>query len=167
MSDVPETMPQPGKAAPAFTLPAVVPGEDEPTKIRLSQFKGDKHVLLYFYPRDNTPGCTQEACDFRDSLASLESAGVAVLGVSTDPPKSHRKFADKFELPFPLLSDEDAAVCRKYGTWVVKKMYGKESEGVQRATFLIGKDGKVKRVWPKVRVKGHVGEVLESLALPD
>ncbi|QDU37093.1 Putative peroxiredoxin bcp [Maioricimonas rarisocia] len=152
-------MPQVGKSAPAFTLPAVPEG-----KIRLSQFKGEKNVILYFYPRDNTPGCTTEACDFRDNLGQFESADTVVLGVSTDSIKSHEKFATKFELPFPLLSDEDHNVCEKYGVWVEKKNYGKTYMGIQRATFLIDKKGKIAAVWPKVKVKGHVDEVREKLA---
>lgn len=157
MSD--SAMPQVGKAAPAFTLPAVPEG-----KVRLSQFKGEKNVVLYFYPRDNTPGCTTEACDFRDNLGQFESADTVVLGVSTDSIKSHEKFAGKHELPFPLLSDEDHKVCEKYGVWVEKKNYGKTYMGIQRATFLIDKKGKIAAVWPKVKVKGHVDEVAEKLA---
>ena len=103
-------------ASPAFTLPTVSEG-----KIRLSQFKGEKNVVLYFYPRDNTPGCTQEACDFRDSLVKFKKSDTVVLGISTDSLSSHEKFATKFELPFPLLSDEDHAVCEKYGVWVEKE----------------------------------------------
>jgi thioredoxin-dependent peroxiredoxin len=151
-------MPEAGKKAPAFTLPAVPGG-----KVRLSQFKGEKNVILYFYPRDNTPGCTQEACDFRDNLAQLEQADTVVLGVSTDSIASHEKFAAKFELPFPLLADEDHAVAEKYGVWVEKKNYGKTYMGLQRATFLIDKQGKIAAVWPKVKVKGHVDEVREKL----
>ena len=147
-------MPQVGKAAPAFTLPAVLDGP-----VRLSQFKGRNNVVLYFYPRDNTPGCTREACDFRDNIASLQSADTAVLGVSTDSLKSHEKFAEKFELPFPLLSDEKHEVAEKYGVWVEKKQYGRTYMGLQRSTFLIDKQGKIAAVWPKVSVAGHVAEV--------
>jgi thioredoxin-dependent peroxiredoxin len=155
-------MPAVGKKAPAFTLPAVPGG-----KIRLSQYRAEKNVVLYFYPRDNTPGCTQEACDFRDSLARLNRQETVVLGISTDSLKSHEKFAARYELPFPLLSDEDHAVCEKYGTWVEKQNYGKSYLGVQRSTFLIDKQGKIAAVWPKVKVKGHADEVaaaLDSLA---
>lgn len=152
-------MPEAGSSAPAFNLPAYPEG-----KIKLSQFKGDKNVVLYFYPRDNTPGCTTEACDFRDNIARLQSANTVVLGVSTDDVTSHEKFAKKFELPFPLLADEDHAICEKYGVWVEKNMYGKVSMGVQRATFLIDKQGKIARVWPKVKVDGHVAEVAEAIA---
>lgn len=149
-----------GKKAPAFNLPAFPGGK----KIRLGSYKGEKNVVLYFYPRDNTPGCTTEACDFRDHLGTFDSADTVVLGVSTDPLASHEKFATKFELPFPLLSDEDHAICEKYGVWVEKNMYGKKSWGVQRATFLIDKEGKIAEIWPKVKVKGHVEEVAERLA---
>ncbi len=152
------TTPEVGKRAPAFTLPAFPEG-----KIRLSQFKGEKNVVLYFYPRDNTPGCTQESCDFRDNLAQFESAETVVLGISGDSIKSHEKFASKFELPFPLLADEDHSIAEKYGVWVEKKNYGKTYMGIQRATFLIDKQGKVVAAWPKVKVKGHVDEVRESL----
>lgn len=150
------SMPEAGSTAPAFNLPAYPEG-----KIKLSQFKGEKNVVLYFYPRDNTPGCTTEACDFRDNIARIQSADTVVLGISTDDVKSHEKFATKFELPFPLLADEDHAICEKYGVWVEKNMYGKVSMGVQRATFLIDKQGKIARVWPKVKVDGHVAEVAE------
>jgi len=154
-----KSIPQVGSRAPAFTLPSVPDG-----KIRLSQFKGEKNVVLYFYPRDNTPGCTQEACDFRDNLAALSRRDTVVLGVSTDSLSSHEKFAEKFALPFPLLSDEDRQVCEKYGVWVKKKNYGKTSMGIQRATFLIDKQGKIAAAWPKVKVAGHVAEVAEAIA---
>jgi peroxiredoxin Q/BCP len=147
-------LPQVGKAAPAFTLAAVPDGP-----IRLSQYKGRSNVVLYFYPRDNTPGCTREACDFRDNLAALQSADTVVLGVSTDSLKSHDKFAGKFDLPFPLLSDEQHEVAEKYGVWVEKKQYGRAYMGLQRATFLIDKQGKIAAVWPKVKVDGHAAEV--------
>ncbi len=153
------SMPEVGSTAPAFNLPAYPEG-----KIKLSQFKGEKNVVLYFYPRDNTPGCTTEACDFRDNIARIQSADTVVLGISTDDVKSHEKFATKFELPFPLLADEDHSICEKYGVWVEKNMYGKVSMGVQRATFLIDKQGKIARAWPKVKVDGHVTEVAEAVA---
>jgi len=147
-----------GKKAPAFKLPAIPEGP-----ISLSQFKGQKNVVLYFYPRDDTPGCTTEACDFRDGIARFKSLDTVVLGVSPDTTKSHQKFADKFSLPFPLLADEDHAVCEKYGVWVEKSMYGKKYMGVQRATFLIDKQGKIAAVWPKVKVDGHAAEVTEAV----
>ncbi len=150
--------PEVGQAAPAFTLPAVPDGP-----IRLSQYKGQSNVVLYFYPRDNTPGCTREACDFRDNLAALNSADTVVLGVSTDSLASHRKFAEKFELSFPLLSDEQHEVAGKYGVWVEKKQYGRTYMGLQRATFLIDKQGKIAAAWPKVKVDGHVAEVAEKV----
>lgn len=151
-------MPQVGKRAPAFDLPAVAGG-----RLKLSSLKGKK-VVLYFYPKDNTPGCTTEACNFRDRHARLQSADTVVLGVSPDSVASHEKFAAKFELPFTLLSDPDHAVCEKYGVWVEKNMYGKKSMGVQRATFLIDREGKIAAVWPKVKVEGHVDEVAARVA---
>lgn len=147
-----------GRKAPAFTLPASTGG-----KIKLSDYAGKSHVVLYFYPKDNTPGCTTEACDFRDNIARLQAADTVVLGVSCDSLKSHEKFVEKFSLPFPLLSDEDHAIAEKYGVWVEKKNYGKTYMGLQRSTFLIGKDGKVKAVWPNVKVKGHVDAVAEAI----
>jgi peroxiredoxin Q/BCP len=150
-------MPQVGNAAPAFTLPAIPEGT-----VKLSQFKG-QNVVLYFYPRDNTPGCTQEACDFRDNPAAFQNKQTVVLGISPDSVASHRKFGDKFELPFPLLSDEDHKVAEKYGVWVEKQQYGRKYMGIQRATFLIDKRGKIVAVWPKVSVKGHAAEVAEKL----
>lgn len=151
-------MPCVGRKAPAFTLPAAPDG----ATVRLSDFKG-RPVILYFYPRDNTPGCTQEACDFRDSFVRLASSEAVVLGVSTDSLASHRKFAEKFELPFPLLADTEHAIAEKYGVWVEKQQYGRTYLGLQRATFLIDRDGKIAAVWPKVKVKGHVDEVLDAL----
>lgn len=150
--------PKVGKRAPAFTLPAFPEGN-----VKLSQFKEVKNVVLYFYPRDNTPGCTQEACDFRDDLGQFENAETVVLGVSGDSLKSHEKFAAKFELPFQLLADEDHAIAEKYGVWVEKKNYGKTYMGIQRATFLISKEGKIAAAWPNVKVKGHVDEVRAAL----
>lgn len=149
-----------GDKAPEFTLPAY-PGE----KISLKQFRGrnGKNVVLYFYPRDNTPGCTTEACDFRDGLAQFQQADTAVLGISTDDVTSHQKFVEKFTLPFPLLADTDHAVAEKYGVWVEKSNYGKKYMGIQRATFLINKQGKIAAIWPNVKVAGHVAEVAESL----
>jgi len=152
-------IPQVGKKAPAFTLSASTGG-----KVKLSDYAGQQNVVLYFYPRDNTPGCTQEACDFRDNLARLQTAETVVLGISTDSVASHEKFSAKFSLPFPLLADVDHAVAEKYGVWGEKKNYGKTYEGLHRSTFLIGKDGKIKAVWPKVKVKGHVDDVLAKLA---
>jgi peroxiredoxin Q/BCP len=158
-----KTPPQPGDRAPAFSLPAYPGGK----KVSLSQFKGKQAVVLYFYPRDNTPGCTQEACDFRDHLAVFDQAKTAVLGVSTDTLASHEKFAGKFELPFPLLVDEDHAVAEKYGVWGEKQLYGRKFIGMHRATFLIDKRGKIAAAWPNVRVKGHVDAVAAEVAKLD
>lgn len=151
-------IPETGKKAPAFHLPAWPEG-----KVRLSQFQGKQNVVLYFYPKDDTPGCTKEACGFRDSFARLQAVDTVVLGVSPDSVEKHGKFAAKYELPFILLADEDHAVCEKYGVWVEKNMYGRKYWGVQRATFLIDKDGRIARVWPKVKVEGHVDEVADAV----
>jgi len=146
-----------GQRAPAFTLTA-----DDGTKVRLSDLKG-RPVVLYFYPRDDTPGCTREACSFRDRQAKLKKLGAVVLGVSGDSIESHEKFRDKYRLNFPLLADEDHAVAEKYGAWREKNMYGKKSMGIQRSTFLIDSKGKVAKVWKQVKVDGHDGQVLEAL----
>jgi peroxiredoxin Q/BCP len=151
-------VPAVGSKAPAFDLPAFPQG-----KIKLSQFKGKQNVVLYFYPKDDTPGCTKEACGFRDDLTKFAAADTVVLGISADSVASHKKFAEKFSLPFPLLSDEDHVVAEKYGVWVEKNMYGKKSMGIQRATFLIDKEGKIAAAWPKVKVDGHVAEVAEAV----
>jgi peroxiredoxin Q/BCP len=151
-------VPAVGAKAPAFDLPAFPSG-----KYKLSQFKGEKYVVLYFYPKDDTPGCTIEACDFRDQLAHFPAKDVIVLGISPDSVASHQKFTEKFSLPFPLLADEDHAVAEKYGVWVEKNMYGKKSMGIQRATFLIDKEGKIAAAWPRVKVDGHVAAVAEKL----
>lgn len=151
--------PEIGTKAPTFDLPAFPEG-----RIKLSQFKGKQNVVLYFYPKDDTPGCTTEACDFRDSITHFQTAETIVLGISPDPVESHQKFTAKFDLPFPLLSDVDHAVAEQYGVWVEKNMYGKKSMGIQRATFLIDKNGKIAAVWPRVKVDGHVAKVAEKLA---
>ncbi|NLL95234.1 MAG: peroxiredoxin [Thermoplasmatales archaeon] len=126
-----------------------------------AELAGVAHVV-YFYPRDNTPGCTAEALDFNASLAEFEAVGVRVLGVSADSVKSHANFADRHGLGFTLLSDPDKVLLNAVGAWGTKRMYGREYEGVFRTTFLIGRDGRVARAWRKVRVKGHVAEVLEA-----
>jgi len=154
-----DSRPKPGQPAPDFELPAVPEGP-----IKLSDFRGKQNVVLYFYPRDNTPGCTTEACDFRDNLARFQAADTVVLGVSTDSIASHQKFAEKFSLPFPLLADEHHEVAEKYGVWVEKSNYGKKYMGIQRATFLIDKAGNVAAVWPNVKVAGHVAAVAEALS---
>ena len=148
-----------GTKAPTFDLPAHPEG-----RYKLGQFNGKQNVVLYFYPRDDTPGCTTEACGFRDLFGQFQTADTVVLGVSTDSVKSHEKFATKFSLPFPLLADESHEVTEKYGVWVEKNMYGKKSMGIQRATFLIDKSGKIAAVWPKVKVDGHAEEVAAKLA---
>ena len=119
--------------------------------------------VLYFYPKDNTPGCTTEACDFRDNIARIESAGVKVLGVSPDSIKSHHKFIEKFELPFVLLSDPEHALAGSLGAWGPKKFMGKEYDGIIRSTFLINAEGEIAQEWKKVKVKGHVDAVLEAI----
>jgi peroxiredoxin Q/BCP len=150
-----------GKKAPDFKLPAST-GET----ICLKDFSGSnpKNVVLYFYPRDDTPGCTTEACGFRDEIGPIQVLDSVVLGISADSVESHQKFAAKFSLPFPLLADVSHEVAEKYGVWVEKNMYGKKSMGIQRATFLIDKTGKIAAVWPKVKVEGHVAEVAAKLA---
>ena len=154
-------IPEVGTKAPAFKLPAST-GQT----ISLKDFSGakGKNVVLYFYPRDDTPGCTTEACGFRDQFSQFQTAETVVLGVSTDTVASHEKFVTKFSLPFPLLADESHELAEKYGVWVEKNMYGKKSMGIQRATFLIDKLGKIAAVWPKVKVDGHVEEVAAKLA---
>lgn len=150
-------MPSEGKKAPAITLKS---GNGE--TVKLPDFKG-KLVVLYFYPKDDTPGCTVEANDFQANIKAFERAGAVVLGVSPDSEKSHCKFADKFGLQFTLLADEKHEVAEKYGVWVEKSMYGKKYMGVQRATFLIDGEGKIAKVWPKVKPDGHAKEVLEAI----
>ncbi len=148
-----------GQRAPAFYLPAF-PGDE---KIRLSSFKGKQNVVLYFYPKDDTPGCTVEACDFRDNIKRIESSDTVILGVSPDSLERHEKFIDKYDLPFILLADEEKKLCEKYGVWVEKNNYGKKYMGVQRATFLINKKGKIAKIWGRVKVKGHVDAVLAAI----
>jgi len=145
-----------GKMAPDFTLPS---STGEP--ISLKQFKGKKTVILYFYPKDETPGCIKEACDFRDLSSDFEKTGSVILGVSTDPMESHLKFRDKHHLPFPLLSDEDAAVSKLYGVYKMKNLYGKKYLGIERTTFVIDKTGRIAQIYPKVKVEGHMQDLLE------
>ena len=130
--------------------------------VSLSHFKG-KNVVLYFYPKDNTPGCTREACDFRDNISSLEEKNTVVLGVSPDSVKSHQKFKDKFDLPFPLISDEAKDVAQAFGVWREKKMYGKTRMGIVRSTFIIGPDGLIYKAYDSVKVAGHVEDIIASL----
>lgn len=153
-----QSQPAVGDKAPEFSLAGVPDGQ-----VKLKQFRSKQNVVLYFYPRDNTPGCTREACDFRDHAKPLAKGNAVVLGVSPDTTASHEKFAAKFDLPFHLLSDPDHAVAEQYGVWVEKNMYGRKSMGIQRATFLIDKRGKIAAAWPKVKVDGHVDEVLAKL----
>jgi len=148
---------QEGEVAPDFTLQA-----DDGREVRLSDFRG-KPVVLYFYPKDDTPGCTKEACAFRDRRADLQEKGAAVLGVSPDDVASHAGFRDKYSLNFPLLADAGHAVSERYGAWREKNFYGKKSMGVQRSTFLIDREGKVAKAWHKVSVDGHDEEVLAAL----
>ncbi len=135
---------------------------DSGDKVSLNQFKG-KNVVLYFYPKDNTPGCTREACDFRDNISSLEEKNTVILGVSPDSVKSHQKFKDKFDLPFPLISDEAKDVAQAFGVWREKKMYGKTRMGIVRSTFIIGPDGLIAKAYDSVKVAGHVEDVIASL----
>ncbi|HEX8522570.1 MAG TPA: thioredoxin-dependent thiol peroxidase [Tepidisphaeraceae bacterium] len=150
---------QPGDKAPAFTLPSST-GE----VINLADHLHKKSpVVLYFYPRADTPGCTKEACGFRDAIASYKKLNVPVFGISPDPVKDVTKFAEKFNLNFPLLADEDHAVCEQYGAWQEKSMYGKKYFGAARMTFIIAPDGKIQHVFPKVKPEGHDQEVLRYL----
>jgi peroxiredoxin Q/BCP len=146
-----------GAAAPAFTLES-----STGRKVSLKDLKGKK-VVLYFYPKDDTPGCTKEACNFRDAIADLKKEGAVVLGVSPDDVASHQKFVGKYQLPFELLADTDHAVAEKYGVWKEKSMYGKKYMGIERTTFLIDASGKLARIFPKVKVDAHSDEVLEAL----
>ncbi|NJN80341.1 MAG: thioredoxin-dependent thiol peroxidase [Anaerolineales bacterium] len=146
-----------GVPAPDFEL-----FDDTNTKRKLSEFRG-KNVILYFYPHDDTPGCTKEACNFRDDYSAYEKADVVILGVSPDTVESHVKFKKKFQLPFPLLADEGHKVCDLYETWGPKKFLGKEYEGVLRTTFLIDENGTVKKVYEQVRPSQHSAELLAEL----
>ena len=146
-----------GKKAPAFTVDT-----DGGGKISQKDLKG-KPVILYFYPKDDTPGCTTEACGFRDALPDFGKLDATIIGVSKDSVARHDKFKAKYELPFTLASDEDGSVCEKYGTWIEKSMYGRKYMGIDRATFLIDAGGTVRRIWRKVKVKGHVEEVLAAV----
>ncbi|ACS99509.1 thioredoxin-dependent thiol peroxidase [Paenibacillus sp. JDR-2] len=147
-----------GKKAPDFKLPA-----SNGETVKLSDYRGKK-VVLYFYPKDNTPTCTQQACDFRDAYPAMVDGNTVVLGISPDPVKSHEKFIGKQSLPFLLLSDENHKVCEKYGVWQMKKLYGREYMGVVRSTFLINEKGKLVREWRGVKIKGHVQQVADEAA---
>ena len=146
-----------GDAAPDFVAPTSDGGTAS-----LSAFKG-RQVILYFYPKDDTPGCTTEACNFRDHFARFTERGAVVLGVSTDPVKAHAKFVEKFKLPFTLLSDEDKKIVQAYGVWGKKRFMGRTYLGTHRVTFLIGPDGRIKKIWPAVKPAEHAQEVLAAL----
>ncbi len=151
------TKPEPGDIAPDFTLPA-----DDGREITLSALR-PAPVVLYFYPKDNTPGCTTEAVEFSALLAQFRALGAEVFGISKDTIESHRKFHEKHGLSVPLLSDAEGHTCEDYGVWGEKKMYGRTFEGITRSTFLIDGEGKIARAWRKVRPKGHAAEVLEAV----
>ena len=157
MAKAPELKLKEGDEAPAFT--ASVSGGG---RVSLADFKG-RNVVLYFYPRDDTPGCTKEACAFRDHFAAFKKKDAVVLGVSTDPVKSHDKFVETFKLPFALLADEDQAIVEAYGVWGQKSFMGRKYLGTHRVTFLIGPDGKIKKIWPTVKPEEHAKEVLAAL----
>lgn len=146
-----------GKPAPDFELTT-----DSGERVKLSDFRG-RPVVLYFYPKDDTPGCTKEACGFRDEHAVLQAAGAVLLGVSPDDEESHRKFAAKFNLPFQLLADPGAQIATAYGVWKEKNMYGRTYMGVERTTFILDEAGVIRKIFPKVKVDGHVAEVLAAL----
>jgi thioredoxin-dependent peroxiredoxin len=148
---------KPGDAAPDFAAPVT-----DGTTVKLSDLRG-KNVILYFYPKDDTPGCTKEACAFRDAYGEFKAKGAVVLGVSVDSVKLHKKFTDKFKLPFPLVSDEDRKLVEAYGVWGEKTFMGRKYQGTHRVTFLIGPDGLIRNVWPKVKPEEHADEVLAAL----
>ena len=153
------SIPKEGEKAPVFKLMA-----SNGKEVSLKDYKDKSRVVLYFYPKDDTPGCTVEACSFRDGIKKIEKLNAVVLGVSPDGVASHNKFIEKFKLPFLLLADEEKKVCGDYGVWVKKSMYGKEYMGVARTTFIIGKDGKIQKVFEKVKPDAHTQEVLEFLS---
>ena len=152
------TLPDVGHPAPDFTLPST-----DDTEVTLSSFKDKQAVVLYFYPRDDTPGCTAEACSFRDLRKFFNEHGAEILGVSPDTVKSHKKFREKYHLSFPLLADSDHAVAERYGVWQQKKFMGRQYMGIARTTFVVGKDGTIQAVFPNVKVEGHADKVLEVL----
>jgi peroxiredoxin Q/BCP len=157
MPNKPELTLKEGDPAPNFTVAAA-----GGLKVSLADYHG-KNVILYFYPKDNTPGCTKEACAFRDEFAEFKAKGAIVLGVSTDSVKSHDKFVEKYHLPFTLLADEDKTIARAYGVWGEKSFMGVKYTGIHRVTFLIGPDGRIRKIWPKVKPADHAREILEML----
>jgi peroxiredoxin Q/BCP len=157
MATTPDITLKEGDPAPDFTAPASSGGT-----VSLADFKG-QHVVLYFYPRDDTPGCTKEACGFRDAYEKFKKAGAVVLGVSIDPLKSHDKFITKFKLPFTLIADEDKAIVQKYGVWGQKSFMGRKYMGTHRVTFLIDPNGRIKKIWPAVKPEAHPAEVLAAI----
>jgi peroxiredoxin Q/BCP len=150
-------MPEVGKKAPDFTLL-----DQDGKKVSLKDFTGKK-VVLYFYPKDNTSGCTKEACNFRDEFPKFKKSDAVIIGISPDSVNSHKKFAEKYNLPFTLLSDEDKKVLEKYEVWKEKSMYGRKYMGVERTTYVIDENGKIKKIFNKVKVDGHNKEVMEAL----
>ncbi len=146
-----------GQKAPAFTLPT-----DDGKTVSLKDYQGQK-LVLYFYPKDDTSGCTAQACAFTDGLPAFKKLKTAILGVSKDSIQKHQKFREKYALNFPLASDEDGKVLEKYGVWVEKSMYGRKYMGIERTTILIGEDGRIEKIWNKVKVPGHIDDILASL----
>jgi len=151
------TMPRIGEQAPDFALPG-----DDGRQHTLSEFKGKK-LVLYFYPKDDTPGCTREACDFRDNMSRLEGAGASVVGISADDKDSHLRFKGKYHLPFLLLSDEDRSILKAYGEWKEKNLYGKKTMGIERTTDLIDGQGRIAKIYHKVKVEGNVDKIMNDL----
>lgn len=148
-----------GQSAPDFTLPALT--KEGERNISLAEFRGNLNVVLYFYPKDDTPGCTREACAFRDLSGQFREAGAAILGASPDDLRSHGKFAEKYGLPFPLIADPDHVAAMSFGVWKEKTNYGKTYWGIERTTFVIDKAGKIAKIYPKVKVEEHAEKVLE------
>jgi thioredoxin-dependent peroxiredoxin len=153
---------QPGDKAPSFTTTAVGSQYGSGTSLKLLELKGSP-IVLYFYPKDDTPGCTTQACGIRDAWSAIKATGAHLFGVSIDPPKSHEKFIGKFDLPFPLLADTDKAIVEAYGVWVEKSMYGKKYMGTERTTFVIDSNGKIAAIFPKVKPAEHAELVLKAL----
>jgi thioredoxin-dependent peroxiredoxin len=147
-----------GKKAPAFNLP-----DQSGEKVSLRDLTARGNVVIYFYPKDMTPGCTTEACSFRDNIAEVKKLDAQIVGISADSPASHQKFIDKYSLNFPLLSDADKGVCTAYGVYKMKSLYGREYMGIERTTVVIDRDGIVRKIFPKVKVNGHTEEVIEAL----